>query len=329
MKLEDKLKSLPETPGVYLMKDKEKNIMYVGKSKSLKNRVSQYFLPSYNPSKKITRMIKFIDDIDIITTDTELDALILECELIKKLKPMYNTLMKNDKKYAYLRINIKEDYPTLECITHKSDSGLCFGPYMSIQKLENIVEVLRKYFKLRTCKGNSVSKGCINYELGFCMGPCKTKKQEEYNNSINKLINTLNGENYDLINSLNKKMLEEVNALNFEKASKFKEILNGMSLILSRSAVISYIRESKIIITSIDLDDSRKKVYVIQGIEVLYSKIVGKDFEEERLKESFLQQEYKKCNKHEKCKSYIEKEDLDMANTIYSYLKSKSKLDFI
>lgn len=97
MKLKDKVQSLPETPGVYFMKDKDKNIMYVGKSKSLKNRVSQYFLPSYNPSKKITRMIKFIDDIEIIKTDTELDALVLECELIKKLQPMYNTLLKTIK----------------------------------------------------------------------------------------------------------------------------------------------------------------------------------------------------------------------------------------
>ncbi|MBS6508079.1 MAG: GIY-YIG nuclease family protein [Paraclostridium bifermentans] len=328
MKLKDKVQSLPETPGVYFMKDKDKNIMYVGKSKTLKNRVSQYFLPSYNPSKKITRMIKFIDDIETIETDTELDALVLECKLIKKLQPIYNTLLKNDKKYAYLKISTNEDYPCLECVSDNDCNGLYFGPYTSIQKLENIVQVLNKYFKLRSCKGINKLKGCINNDLGFCMAPCKNKNEKEYSYSINKLIDTLNGSDKDLVNDFNKEIIESINTLNFEKASQFKENLDCIELILSRSEVINYMKSEKIIITSIDIDDIKKKAYIIKGKDIIYSEVVKKDFNEENLKDYF-KQNFEEDYHVEKNKNYIEKTDLDMASTIYNYLKSKSKLDFI
>lgn len=331
MDLKEKVKNLPQTPGVYLMKDKDKNIIYVGKSKCLKNRVSQYFTSSYAPSKKITKMIKFIDDIEIIKTDTELDALLLECKLIKKIQPMYNTLMKNDKKYAYFKIDISDEYPSLELSIEKNDNSLYFGPYTSIHKLELIGEVLTKYFKIRTCKGTKKLKGCINYELGFCLGPCKNKDKSSYNKSIDKLINTLNGKDKDILDDLNSKMIEAIKNLNFEIASKYRDEIEALKVIIQKSEAINYTKQSKIILLKADVDGDYKKIYILKGINVLYSKLIKiEDIKSYNFENELLDNIDRIINtNYEKDRNYIKKEELDISNIIYSYIKYNDYCSYI
>jgi excinuclease ABC subunit C len=331
MDLKEKVKNLPETSGVYLMKDKDKNIIYIGKSKCLKNRVSQYFTPSYAPSKKITRMITFIDDIEIIKTDTELDALLLECKLIKQIQPMYNTLMKNDKKYAYIKVNINEEYPDIECVFEKTDNNLYFGPYASMHKLEDIASTLNKYFKIRTCKGSNKLSGCINYDLGFCIAPCKLKDKSVYNNSVKNLIDTLNGSDDRILSDLNKKMQEATNSLNFEQAIKYRDNIGFLKTIIHKSEVINYIRENKLILAKVNIDDLNSKMYLLKGIDVLYSKLI----ENENLKDYSLKNDILRyINKDldiNLCifKNYIKKEELDISNIIYSYLNYSKDCNYI
>lgn len=319
MNIKEKLKFLPQTPGVYIMKDKYKNIIYIGKSKCLKNRVTQYFMPSYAPSKKIVRMVKFIDDIEIVKTDTELDALLLECDLIKKFNPMYNTLLKNDRAYAYLKLNINEQYPLLECSIEKADNGLYFGPYYHIKKLDNIAKILSNHFKIRQCKGIQSLKGCIKGDIGICLEPCRKENIEEYSLAIKKLIDTLNGHNLEIIERLITKMEKETEKLNFEKALKYKEDIENIKSLINRTRAINFIKNKKFTICSIKIDENLIKLYIFEGIEKIYSKIIAKD----NLNLSYL--DLKKFNKENLC---LIKDDIDLSNIIYNYLNTKSECKF-
>lgn len=331
MNIKDKLKSLPETPGVYLMKDKDNNTIYIGKSKCLKNRVSQYFTPSYAPSKKISRMIKFIEDIEIIKTDTELDALLLECSLIKKVQPMYNTLMKNDKKYAYLKIDINEEYPTLDCAMNKNDESLYFGPYTSLKKLEDISDILIKYFKIRKCRGTNKLRGCINYDLDFCLGPCKLSNKQEYDNSIQNLIDTLNGKNSDILIDLNDKMMKATQVLDFEKALKYRNDIENIKSIIHKSEAINYIKTNKAILLTVDIDDRSKKIYILKGIKIIYSKVV----KIQEIKTISLKNKIKRYINKDLISNtienvgYVKKEELDIAYIICSYLKYSADCEYL
>lgn len=319
MNIKEKLKFLPQTPGVYIMKDKYKNIIYIGKSKCLKNRVTQYFMPSYAPSKKIVRMVKFIDDIEIVKTDTELDALLLECDLIKKFNPMYNTLLKNNRAYAYLKLNINEKYPLLECSMEKTDNGLYFGPYCHIKKLDNIAKILSNHFKIRQCKGIQILKGCIKGDIGICLEPCRKENIEEYSLAIKKLIDTLNGYNLEIIERLTTKMEKETEKLNFEKALKYKEDIENIKSLINRTRAINFIKNKKFTICSIKIDENLIKLYIFEGIEKIYSKIIAKD----NLNLSYL--DLKKFNKENLC---LIKDDIDLSNIIYNYLNTKSECKF-
>ena len=170
MNLKEKIDNLPKTPGIYMMKDKYGDVIYVGKSKKLKERVKSYFVNSKNHSRKVKRMVKNIEDLDVILTDTELDALILECEMIKKIRPMYNQLLKNHENYSYIKINKNIKYPYIEVSKEIEDYSLYFGPYTMDKKLDEIVSIISREYKTRTCK---IMNKCIKYDLNKCIGPCR------------------------------------------------------------------------------------------------------------------------------------------------------------
>lgn len=324
MDIKEKVKNLPNTPGVYLMKDKDENIIYVGKSKSLKNRVSQYFTPSYAPSRKITRMISFINDIEIIYTDSELDALLLECELIKKIQPMYNTLMKNDNKYTYIKIDMKEDYPSLEVVHERSDDSLYFGPYTSSHKLENIAEILLKHFKLRKCKASNKLKGCLNYDLGICMGPCRNKDKINYNNSLNDLIETLKGSDESIISVLEEEMKKCIMNLKFEEAQKYKEDIDSIKSISSKSKSINFIRENYSVLAITKINHDTSKLYYLKGKEVKFTKILyNKDIKNKENIQTIINElkPYLDFRYNKIVNTTIEKEELDVCTIIYNYLE--------
>ncbi len=176
--LEYQLKNLPDKPGVYLMKNNLGEIIYVGKAKILKNRVRQYFQKSQKHSEKVKAMVKNIEEFEYIITDSEIEALILECNLIKKYRPKYNILLKDDKHYPFIKVTLAEDFPRVVS-TRKvtKDGSKYFGPYVDGSSVKDIIELIKKTFPIRTCKKNIVEgakaiRPCLNYQIGLCKAPC-------------------------------------------------------------------------------------------------------------------------------------------------------------
>ncbi len=229
-KIKEKLAALPICPGVYLMKDKDGNIIYVGKSKVLKNRVSQYFQNSAAHSPKTIAMVSQVKDLEYILTDTEAEALALECNLIKEHRPKYNILLKDDKQYPYIKITTKEDFPQIFMTRQlKKDGNTYFGPYMTAFNVKEAIEEIRKLFQLRNCKkkitkDNSNSRTCLYYQIGQCSAPCSGKiTKEEYNISLANAISVLNGNDKNIINLLETQMHNASENLEFEKAAQLRD----------------------------------------------------------------------------------------------------------
>lgn len=221
-----KLKVLPDKPGVYIMKDSLENIIYVGKAKILKNRVRSYFRKNSSHTPKVIKMVENIHDFSWIVTDSEVEALILECNLIKRHRPKYNILLKDDKTFPYIKISVNEDFPRIT-VTRKTDDkqALYFGPYAGT--VTKTVELLKKIYKIRDCGGDlSKHKGreCLNFHIGRCAGPCCGNiTAEEYRKSVDKVIRFLEGKSDELIKHLKDNMNSYAAALEFEKASEARD----------------------------------------------------------------------------------------------------------
>ncbi len=227
--IKDKLSSLPLCPGVYIMKNSDGKVIYVGKSKLLKNRVSQYFQNSAAHSVKTRSMVSNIADFEYIITDTESEALALECNLIKKYKPKYNILLKDDKQYPYVKITAHEQFPRIFITRQlKKDGGLYFGPFMTAINVKEAVEEIRKIFKIRSCKknisGEKNGRPCLYYQIGQCSAPCSGKISEsDYKESVMEVSKILNGNSKTLVKKLEKKMQESSDALDFERAAQCRD----------------------------------------------------------------------------------------------------------
>lgn len=229
MDIKEKLSTLPLTPGVYIMKDRFGNIIYIGKARKLKNRVSQYFL-NKNHTDKVKSMVSQVVDFDYILTNSELDALVLESNLIKKHQPFYNILLKDGKSYPYIKINTKEDFPKLEIVRKvKKDGAKYFGPYFGTSATE-IVRAVNFAYPIRTCDkkikaNNKMSRGCLNYSLGLCSAPCMCKvTKEDYAELLPKVYDFLNGKDIAVYDIISKKMELAVNIENFELAIKLRDL---------------------------------------------------------------------------------------------------------
>ncbi|NLJ67262.1 MAG: excinuclease ABC subunit UvrC [Clostridiales bacterium] len=246
MILEEKLKNLPDSPGVYLMKDEIDNIIYVGKAVSLRNRVRQYFQSSKNHPPKVRAMVANIRDFEYIITDSELEALILECNLIKEHRPKYNVLLKDDKSYPYIVVTTEEDYPRI-MLTRKvaKDKNLYYGPYSSTKVVRDTIEVIRKLFPIRTCKKNlnNIKKGdrpCLYYYINQCQGPCLGNvPKEEYGEVINDVCKFLDGKYEDIIKGLRDKMNEAAADLNFEKAASIRDKILSIEKVMETQKIVS------------------------------------------------------------------------------------------
>ena len=194
------LKNLPDNPGVYLMKNTLGEVIYVGKAKNLKNRVRQYFQKSKNHTEKVKAMVKNIAEFEYIVTDSEIEALILECNLIKKYSPQYNILLKDDKSYPLIKITINEEFPKVFVTREKKDDGAkYFGPYTDISAVYETYDLIKKTFPLRTCKKNITTDGkntrpCLNYYINLCKAPCdKLINREDYKIIVDDVIDVLSG----------------------------------------------------------------------------------------------------------------------------------------
>ncbi|CAM2884203.1 excinuclease ABC subunit UvrC [Hathewaya histolytica] len=239
------LKNLPDKPGVYLMKNRLGEVIYVGKAKVLKNRVRQYFQKSKNHSEKVKVMVKNITEFEYIITDSEMEALILECNLIKKYSPRYNILLKDDKYYPFIKITIKEDFPRVFVTrNYVNDGSKYFGPYPDSGSVYQVIDLIKKIFPIRTCKlsikeGGKTVKPCLNYHIGKCNAPCAAYvNKEEYGRLISHIIDILTGKDKTIINSLKAEMERASEELNFERAALLRDKIKAIEVIIEKQKIV-------------------------------------------------------------------------------------------
>ncbi len=246
--IEQELKKLPNKPGVYIMKDKNDHIIYVGKAISLKNRVRQYFRKT-NKTKRIQNMVALIDHFEYIVTDNESEALILECNLIKKNMPKFNVLLKDDKTYPYIKINVKADFPDIY-LTRRilNDGARYFGPYASSGSAKEMIDFIKSKFQIRQCKTFKYKdRACLNYHIKKCSAPCMGKiSKEDYRKQINQIISILDGNTSEVIKELSQEMKQASENLNYEKAAEIRDKILAIQKITEEKQKVSNISEFNI-----------------------------------------------------------------------------------
>ena len=284
--IEEELKKLPHKPGVYIMHDKDDKIIYVGKAISLKNRVRQYFRKN-NKTKRIENMVSLIDHFEYIVTDNEAEALILECNLIKKNMPKFNVLLKDDKTYPYIKINVQSDYPDVY-VTRRilNDGAKYFGPYANSGAAKEMVDFIKEKFKIRQCKSFKYKdRPCLNYQIKKCFAPCMGYiSKQEYRKQINEIVNLLDGKIEKTINDLKAEMMEESKNMNYEKAAYIRDKILAIERI-SEKQKVSNINENDIDVIGIARNDFE---ICIEIFFVRKSKMIGREhyFYKELLDES-------------------------------------------
>ena len=278
--IEEELKKLPSKPGVYLMHDEEDTIIYVGKAVSLKNRVRQYFQSSRVRSSKIEQMVSKISRFEYIVTDSELEALVLENNLIKEHQPKYNTMLKDDKTYPFIKVSIAEAYPRVFVSrSMKKEKAKYYGPYTSSKAVKDTIDFVQKLFRLRTCNRNlpkDIGKGrpCLNYHMGQCNAPCQGLiSQEEYQEQVNKAIRFLEGDQEPVIQMLEKKMKDAAERMDFESAMEQRDLIESIQQISQRQKITQSDGEDRdIIAVATDKQDAVVQVFFVRG-----GKLIGRD----------------------------------------------------
>ena len=273
--IKEELKKLPEKPGVYIMRDKNDNILYVGKAVVLKNRVKQYFNKT-NKTARIEKMVSLIDHFEYIVTDNEAEALILECNLIKKNMPKFNVLLKDDKTYPYIKIDIKSDYPNV-FMTRKfvNDGAKYFGPYASSGAAKEMLDFIKQRFQIRQCKSfKSNQRACLNYHIKKCLAPCMGYvSKEEYRKQIEEIIMLLEGKTKEIIKQIDKEIIEFASAQEYEKAAMLRDKKIAIERISERQKV-SNINEKAIDVIGIAKNELS---ICIEIFFVRNSKMIGRE----------------------------------------------------
>ena len=302
--IQEELKKLPGKPGVYLMHDEKDVIIYVGKAISLKNRVRQYFQSSRNKGAKIEQMVTHISRFEYIVTDSELEALVLECNLIKEHRPKYNTMLMDDKTYPFIKVTVNEPFPRVMMARRmKKDKAKYFGPYTSAGAVKDTIELIRKLYHIRSCnrslpKDIGKERPCLNYHIHQCYAPCQGYiSREEYRKSIDEVVRFLNG-NYDpILKELEEKMLDASENLEFEKAIEYRELLASVQKIAQKQKITDTAGDDRdIIAMASEGEDAVVQVFFIRGGRLIgrdhfYLKIAENDTKSEILS-SFIKQFY-------------------------------------
>ena len=302
--IQEELKKLPGKPGVYLMHDEKDAIIYVGKAISLKNRVRQYFQSSRNKGAKIEQMVTHISRFEYIVTDSELEALVLECNLIKEHRPKYNTMLMDDKSYPFIKVTVNEPFPRVMLARQmKKDKAKYFGPYTSAGAVKDTIELIRKLYHIRSCnrslpKDIGKERPCLNYHIHQCQAPCQGYiSQEEYRKSIDEVVRFLNG-HYDLVlKELEEKMMAASDSLEFEKAIEYRELLTSVQKVAQKQKITDTAGDDRdIIAMAPEGEDAVVQVFFIRsgrliGRDHFYLKSAENDTEGEILS-SFIKQFY-------------------------------------
>lgn len=278
--LEYQLKMLPDKPGVYIMKNSNGEVIYVGKAKILKNRVRQYFQSNRMQSEKVKAMVQNISEFEYIVTDSEIEALILECNLIKKYRPRYNILLKDDKHYPFIKITLNEEFPRIYITRILSKDGAkYFGPFTDVSAVHETMELIKKIFPIRSCRKTIMetagkSRPCLNYHIGLCTAPCAGLiSSGEYGKIVSNVVDLLNGKDKEIIKKLEKQMEEASENLEFEKAAIYRDKLFAVRKVTEKQRIITgkFENEDYIDICS-DENDSSAQVFFLRD-----GKITGRE----------------------------------------------------
>lgn len=331
--IQEELKKLPQQPGVYIMKDSHDAIIYVGKAIKLRNRVRSYFRKSTNHTNKIKRMVANVDHFEYIVTDSELEALILECNLIKKHRPKYNTMLKDDKNYPYIKVTTGEKYPRVMISREmKKDKSKYYGPYTSGMAAKETIDLVRKIYKIRTCnrilpRDIGKERACLYYHIHQCDAPCQGYiSEEDYRGHVDKVIEFLNGHYQPVIDMLKEAMFEASDNMDFEKAAELRDQLQAVEFIAKKQKIIDASMDDKDVIAFAKGDNEA----VVQVFFIRNGKMIGRehfrmdnveDLDNKDIMTSFVKQFYSGT-------PYIPRElmlqeELDEANIIGSWLSSK------
>ena len=297
--IEEELKKLPGKPGVYVMRDKDDNIIYVGKAVSLKNRVRQYFRKT-NKTERIKKMVSLIDHFEYIVVDNEAEALILECNLIKKNRPKFNVLLKDDKTYPYIKIDMKSDFPGV-FMTRRvvNDGSKYFGPYANPGSAKEMIDFIKGKYKIRQCRTlKERTRPCLNYHIGRCLAPCMGYvTKEEYGKQVKEIIDLLDGKIDKIIKELKEQMKEASDKLDYEKAAMIRDKINAIERV-SEKQKVSNISENSIDVIGIAKSELQVciEIFFVRG-----SKMIGrehyfyqdlKDMDDKEILSGFIKQYY-------------------------------------
>lgn len=278
--IEEELKKLPKSPGVYLMRDTADTILYVGKAVNLHNRVRSYFRPNIGRGPQIDKMVSLIDHFEYIVTDSELEALVLENNLIKEYSPKYNTLLKDDKTYPYIKVTMGEAYPrVLFSREMKKDKSRYFGPYTSAAAVKDTIELINKLYLLRTCRKKfprdfGAERPCLNYHIGRCMAPCQGNiSAEAYGRQLERALDFLNGSYQPILKELEDKMTEASENMEFEEAIGWRELMQSVRSVAQKQKITDTDGEDKdIIALAKDENDAVVQVFFVRG-----GKLIGRE----------------------------------------------------
>ena len=329
--IQDKLDSLPTKPGVYLFRNRLEQVIYVGKSVSLRNRVRSYFHASAQRDDKTRELAAHVADLDFIVTDSELEALILECELIKKHRPRYNVRLKDDKRYPYIKITWGEDFPRIFATRRmEQDGSRYFGPYASVAAVHHTLDLLRKLFPYRTCSREITGhdrRPCLYYHLGRCLGPCIGKAgAEEYGAMIERVEKFLEGRTHDVLDDLQVRMKDAATRLEFESAALYRDQIHAVEAVTSQQRVVSLARKDQDVI-AFARDDGQA---CMQVFFIRAGRLIGREYfvlegaggeQDEAVLEAFVSQFYDEA-------AYVPPEilmprEVEQARIIESWLRGK------
>ena len=327
--IEEELKKLPDKPGVYIMKDKDDNIIYVGKAISLKNRVRSYFRKT-NKTQRILNMVSLIDHFEYIVVDNEAEALILECNLIKQNRPKFNVLLKDDKTYPYIKIDVKSDYPGV-FITRKliNDGSKYFGPYANPGAAKEMLDFIKQKYKIRQCKNfKHTDRACLNYHIKRCLAPCMGYvSKEEYRKQIDEIIDFLEGKQDKVIKEIEQQMKEASDKLDFEQAAYLRDKKLAIERIGEKQKV-SNISENNIDVIGVAKSELQVciEIFFVRG-----SKMIGrehyfftelKDMDDKEILGGFIKQYY--LEKETLPNKIMLREELEDKEAIEKWLTEKA-----
>lgn len=329
MDLKEKLRALPSHPGVYLMKDSGGRVLYVGKSKNLKSRVGSYFLASKSHPPKVLKLVKHLKDFDYILTDTEFEAFMLECRLIKELSPQYNRIMNNRQAYCYVRLGVNEKRPDIAIMNEpdKSDGNIWFGPYTSKNTVARALQGIRETCRILCSSTSQRPSTCLNYSLGLCIGICSPDfPRDQYLSVLERVASLLNGSDRNVIDEMERNRESASERLDFECAAKYRDQIRAVNYMLGKAKVIDYTKRNRSILVLERIDNERVKYFLIKGNQILRSELLEAKRNEACKLLPILADAAAVCFSRTDAGGPLEvgRSEIDESQIIYSYLNNKS-----